>query len=111
MVEACLQTDRGDAVMTLFDSLAKAKAAWDKAEEDRMCITRRTHPVGKLRWAAEDAADEVVSKHRREYESLMLALRILLVGEAAVKEEEARMDAFHDLCEHELDYLNDPDME
>jgi len=110
MVEACLQTDRGDAVMTLFDSLAKAKAAWNAADEALMCITRRTHPVARIRWDAESKANDVVLSCRKKYDDLLLALRILLVGEAAVKEEEARMDAFHDLCEHELDYLNDPDM-
>jgi len=107
MVEACLHTERAD-VITLFDSLAKAKEALDHAEEVLMCITRRTHPVGQIRWAAESAASEVVIDCHKKYDDLLLALRILLVGEAAVAEEEARMNEFHDLCEHELDYMNEP---
>ena len=107
MVEACLQTNR-EEVITLFDSLAKAKVEWDKAEEDRMCITRRTHPVARIRWDAESKANDIQFVCRKKYDDLLLALRILLVGEEAVAEEEAQMDAFHDLCEHELDYMNEP---
>jgi hypothetical protein len=108
MVEACLHTNRADEVITLFDSLAKAKEALDKAEEDQLCITRRTHPVARIRWDAESKANDVRFVCQKKYDDLLLAMRILLVGEAAVAEEEARMNEFHDLCEHELDYMNEP---
>ena len=107
MVEACLHTNR-EEVITLFDSLAKTKVEWDKAEEDRMSITRRTHPVARIRLDAESKANDVLFVCHKKYDDLLLALRILLVGEAAVSEEEARMNDFHDLCEHELDYMNEP---
>ena len=83
MVEACLHTERAELVIGLFDSVAKAKEAWNKAEEVLMCITRRTHPVGQIRWAAESAANEVLIDCRRRYNAQILALRILLFGEAS----------------------------
>ena len=89
----------------LFDSVAKAKEAWNKAEEVLICITRRTHPVGRIRWAAESAANEVAIDCRRRYNAQILALRIMLFGEAALKAEESKMDQSIDQCE--LDYMGD----
>jgi len=105
MVEACLHTNRAELVIGLFDSVAKAKEALDHAEEVLMCITRRTHPVGQIRWAAESAASEVVIDCRRRYNAQILALRIMLFGEAALKAEESKMDQSIDQCE--LDYMGD----
>jgi hypothetical protein len=99
MVEACLHTDRADAVISLFESLAKAKAEWDEADLALMCITRRTHPVARVRWDAESKATDVLVNCHDKYKSLLLALRILLVGEAAVKAHEARMDLSLDECD------------
>ena len=104
MVEACLQTPRAKEVITLFEAMSKSKAAWDAADLEAMCITRRTHPIQKLRWLAEAEANDKVLTHRIRYNEELLALRILLIGEAAVKAQEAEMDAFHDACEHELDF-------
>lgn len=100
MVEACLHTNRAELVIGLFDSVAKAKEALDKAEEVLMCITRRTHPVGRIRWAAESAANEVVIDCRRRYNAQILALRIMLFGETLA----SKMDQLLDQCE--LDYMD-----
>jgi hypothetical protein len=76
-----------------------------------MCITRRTHPVAATRFAAADAAEEVIEEKRAQYNALLLSLRILLIGEEAAKAHDSRMDDFHDQCEHELDYMNAPGYE
>jgi hypothetical protein len=106
MVEACLQTDRADPILAIFDLAAKAKAALNTAQEVAICITRRTHPVAATRFAALNTAEEVVEEKRAQYNAHLLALRILLLGEEAARAYDARMDDFHDLCEHELDYMN-----
>jgi len=106
MVEACLQTDRADAILTIFESAAKAKTALNTAQEVAICITRRTHPVAATRFAALNTAEEVVEEKRAQYNALLLSLRILLIGEEAARAYDSRMDDFHDLCEHELDYMN-----
>jgi len=95
MVEACLHTNRAELAIGLFDSVAKAKQALDHAEEVLMCITRRTHPVGRIRWAAESDANEVVIDCRRRYNAQILALRIMLFGEKLA----SKMDQSLDHCE------------
>jgi hypothetical protein len=102
MVEACLHTDRAELVIGLFDSVAKAKEALDKAEEVLMCITRRTHPVGRIRWAAESAANEVVIDCRRRYNAQILALRIMLFGETLA----SKMDQTLDQCFTDPGYMD-----
>ena len=92
MVEACLHTNRAELVIGLFDSVAKAKEALDHAEEVLMCITRRTHPVGQIRWAAESAASEVVIDCRRRYNAQILALRIMLFGETLASKMDQSLD-------------------
>ena len=110
-VEERLNGPDGEQVVEALMDYASATMAADVMRDEYSRVTRITHPKAKERDHEQYRLNTLRIKYEHESRDKLVALRVLLVGQAVYDEEtaeyEERMEAFHAECEAIFDEENE----
>ena len=106
-VEDKLGTDQAEKIVDLLVAYAEATALASESFQAWMGVTKKTHPIQKARWAAEEATNKVYLENQRKRQLANTELMIALVGKDEFYElkraREEKENAFERALQEDLD--------